>query len=500
MMAPGSTLWLMAHELRLAWRAGGDKSRWARLALFGVMLLFIGGAGWPLGLVLREHQPPLIAIAVLAVALIFGFVTVMVFTTALSFVAASFVDRGDIDLLLSSPLPMRRPLTVRLVAAALRSIALWMFLFGPPVVIIACVAGPRWLGGLALLVTAALLGTTAASLLALGMFRVLGPKRVKTTATIITALSGLTMGLLPALSNVRMRGTAPLAAQLFNHAADLPALAPDSLLALPARAAFGDPLAAALLLGPALAVFLGSTWLLAPAFSVVATRGESVGRPTASKAPLRGFGTRLYPLLLIKDYRLLLRNHALLLQILARSIAFVPLLAINLSRAGHGISFAQIALAATLVLGQVGGALVWAFICAETQPDLLASAPLPARLAQRSRLAAALMPALALVLLVAAFVTTQSPRAGLAVLVMATGGCLCSAAINVTAKASPVRRSAWGNAPRPSIAAVIADMIGCGFWSGAAYLLSTGSIWTALPVWLALSTVWLWREIVRREA
>jgi len=327
-------------------------------------------------------------------------------------------------------------------------------------VIIACIAGPRWLGGLALLATASLLGTAAASWLALGMFRVLGPKRVKTMATIITSLSGLTMGLLPALSNSRILGTGPLAAQLFKQAADLPVLAPDGLLALPARAVFGDPLAAVLLLAPALAVFLGSAWLLAPAFSVIATRSESVGRPSASNAPLRGFGSRLFPLLLIKDYRLLLRNHALLLQILARSIAFVPLLAINLSRAGKGVSFAQIALAATLVLGQVAGALVWAFICAETQPDLLASAPLPPRLTQRSRLAAALMPALALVLLASAFVATRSPRAGLAILLMASAAGLSSATINAMAKASQARRSAWGNAPRPSTAAVFTDMIG----------------------------------------
>jgi ABC-2 type transport system permease protein len=499
MMAPGSTLWLMAHEMRLAWRGGGDKNRWARLVLFGVMLLFIGGAGWPIGEVLRAHQPPLIAVVVLVVAVIFAFVTGMVFSTALSFIAASFVDRGDIDLLLSSPLPMRRPLTVRLVAAALRSIALWMFLFGPPVVIAACVAGPRWLGGLALLAAAGLLGTAAATWLALGLFRVLGPKRVRTTATVITSLSGLTMGLLPALSNSRMPGTGTLATQLFKQAAALPVLAPDGLLALPARAVFGDPLAAALLLAPALAVFLGTAWLLAPAFSVIATQGESIGRASAGQAPLRGFGSRLFPLLLLKDYRLLLRNHALLLQILARSIAFVPLLAINLSRAGKGISFAEIALAATLVLGQVGGALVWAFICAETQPDLLASAPLPSGLARRSRLAAALMPALVLVSLAATVVATQSPRAGLAILIIATAACFSSAAINAMAKASPVRRSAWGNAPRPSVGAVLADMIGCGFWCGAAYLLSTGSIWSALPAWLALSTVWLWREISRRE-
>jgi ABC-2 type transport system permease protein len=237
---------------------------------------------------------------------------------------------------------------------------------------------------------------------------------------------------------------------------------------------------------------------MAPAFSRIATRQRSARRPPAGAAPLRGFGARPFPLLLLKDYRLLLRNHGLLLQILARGIAFVPLLAINLSGAGRTGSLSQVALAATLVLGQIAGSLVWAFISAETQPDLLASSPLPSALARRSRLVGALAPAFGMVLLAALLATLRAPLAGLSILLMGSGACLSSAAINTLAKAAPSRRGGWGNAPRPAVAAVLTDMVACGFWGGAAYLACRGSIWTALPVWLALSTVFLWREIVRR--
>lgn len=491
-MTPGSTLWLMAHELRLAWRFGEEKNRWARLVLFAVLLLFIGGAGWPIGEVLRGQSPSPNGLAVLIAGAAFCFIAVMTLSVALSTIAASFIDRGDMDLLLSSPLPMRRVLTVRLAAVALRGVTIWLLLFGPPVLVVAALAGPRWLGGLVLLLSAGLAGTTVASWLAVGLFRLFGARKVKTVTTLISALSGLSMGLSAPLLSTRRIGQ-------HGFSGAFSTLSPDGLLGLPARTVYGDPAAGLTLSLAMLILFLVTTWRLAPTFSVIVTRTESVGRLAPGTAPLRGFGTRLFPLLLLKDYRLLLRNHALLLQILARSVAMIPLLAINLSHAGRGISLARIALAATLVLGQVAGSLVWAFISAETQPDLLASAPLPSRLAQRSRLAAALIPALTLVLLTAGFIAPQSPLAGLATLLMGTAACLSSAAINTMAKASTVRRSAWGNMPRPSTAAVFTDMIGCGLWSGAAYLLSTGSIWAALPVWLALSTVWLWREIVRRE-
>lgn len=500
-MIPGSTLWLMRHELRLAWRLGEEKMRWARLVLFAFLLLMMSAAGIPFGQIMRSHSPDLNATAIVAAAFGFGFVTVMSFAVSLSFTAASFVDRGDIDLLLSSPLPMRRLLTVRLTATALRSVALWLMMFGPPFLTIAYMAGPRWLCGLLLLLTAGLSGTAVSTWLAVGLFRIMGARQVKTTTTTITALSGLSMGLAPTLFNAHFNGPERGAqmGHMVDHLAALPFFAPTGIGSLPARVLFGQAGATLLLGAIALALFLGTTWLLAPSFAVISTRGDPQRRRSAGNAPLRGFGGSLFGKVLIKDYRLLLRNHALMLQILARSIAFVPLLVINLSRNGAAFDLAQVAAALTLVLGQTGGATVWAFIAAETQPDLLASSPHPASLFRRSRLTAGLLPSLVLVVVAAAIMEPYSTMAALSVSVIGTAACLSSAAINSLAKAVPGRRSGWGNVPRASLPAQFTDMAAGAIWAGAAYLLAKGSIWTPVPVWLALSAVWLWREFSRRD-
>jgi len=492
-MSPGSTPWLMAHEIRLSWRAGGGRTRWIRLVLFSFVVLAMAGLGVPMGLALRDHHPNLGPAAVVGVGLAFGFVLVMAFSTSLAFTAAGFIDRGDIDLLLCSPLPVRRLLTARLAAVALRSISLWLFLFGPLFVAIACLAGARWLGGLTLLFDAGLTGTAVASWLIVGLIRVMGPKKVKSTTTIVTALSALSVGILPTLLNTQFGGPQRLA-RSFGH---LPILSPDGFAAFPARALFGDPWAILALAAAALALFAATTWLLAPSFAIIATRSDSPSRRSAGTAPLRGFGGGLFPLLLAKNYRLLLRNHALLLQILARTVAFVPVLALNVSQSGGAMTSAKVVGALVLVLGQAGGATVWAFIAAETQPDLLASSPHPPALFRRVRLAAALLPALTLVLIAAAVFWRRSSLAGLSVLAMGAGACLSSAVINTTARAAS-RASRWSNTPRPSVGAQFADMIAGLCWSSAAYLLASGSIWTPLPVWLALSTIVLWREVTRR--
>ena len=500
-LTQGSTLWLMGHELRLGWRAGEAKNRWAKIALFAFLFLTMSGAGIPLGYVLRGAAEAPDDISTIAVATAFCFILVMGFATSLSFTAASFIDRGDMDLLLSSPLPMRRLLTVRLSATALRAILLWLLMFGPPFIAVACLAGPRWLNGILLLADAGLIGTALSTWLAIALFRLMGSRQVKTTTTIITALSGLSMGFAPTLFNAHFGGArrAEELGQLFHKAAATPFFSPDGPGSLPARALFGQFGAAMILLFGALAIFLVTIRLVAPSFAMISTRGDAQRQRPAGSAPLRGFGGNLFRQLLVKDYRLLLRNHALLLQILARIIAFIPLLVINLSRPGASFDLTQIAGAVTLVLGQAGGATVWAFIAAETQPDLLATSPHPSGLFRKSRLVAGLLPSLVLVLVGALIMAHQSALSGLSVLIMGAAACISSAAINSMEKVVSTRRGGWGNVPRISLPAQFTDMAAGLCWAAAAWLLAKGSIWTPLPVWLGISAVWLWREFSRRD-
>src|SRR5215469_11626030 len=100
--SPGSTIWLLSHELRLAWRGFfGGKQRTRRI----VALAIVGGLflvmAFPLAIALRDLEAPVNTLTVL----IADIVTLMVFSLMLSQTLASAADvlytRGDLDLLFS---------------------------------------------------------------------------------------------------------------------------------------------------------------------------------------------------------------------------------------------------------------------------------------------------------------------------------------------------------------------------------------------------------------
>src|SRR5690606_3130830 len=119
--APGSIAWLFLHELRLQWySAGSDKPgksprrpgtgglataglAWLALHLLAFFLVSRIGA--------IDAGDPRVLVAVNA--LLFGCTTIMLSSALRSSVLALF-ERGDLDLLLSSPLPSRSIFTVRL--------------------------------------------------------------------------------------------------------------------------------------------------------------------------------------------------------------------------------------------------------------------------------------------------------------------------------------------------------------------------------------------------
>ena len=109
-LSPGSTLWLLRHELRLSWRGmlqkrSRGRGRFARIWLTVLLpLILLVTAGLPIAFAVRHRQVPIIPVANLVAAA--GLV--MLFTLMLSQTLAAAVDalyeRADLDLLFSSPI------------------------------------------------------------------------------------------------------------------------------------------------------------------------------------------------------------------------------------------------------------------------------------------------------------------------------------------------------------------------------------------------------------
>src|SRR5262249_1501095 len=102
---PGSTLWLLGFELKMAWRKAisGRRGR-ARLIVIGVAALAMVGLGLPVAMGTRGIEVPVNSYSIL----IADAGTLLVFTLMLSQALAGGIEalytRGDLDLLFSSPL------------------------------------------------------------------------------------------------------------------------------------------------------------------------------------------------------------------------------------------------------------------------------------------------------------------------------------------------------------------------------------------------------------
>ena len=155
---PGSTIWLLGHELRLAWRGFfGGKQRGRRI----VALAIVGGLflvlAFPMAWALRGLNPPVntltILIADVAAAMIFS----LMLSQTLAGAADVLYARGDLDLLFSSPLDPRKTLTVRFAALATTAFSAFALLALPFLVPLAIFGHWRWLALLPTLAALALI-------------------------------------------------------------------------------------------------------------------------------------------------------------------------------------------------------------------------------------------------------------------------------------------------------------------------------------------------------
>src|SRR5690606_21391438 len=120
-----------------------------------------------------------------------------------------------------------------------------------------------------------------------------------------------------------------------------------------------------------------------------------------------------------KEFRLLLRDPVLLSQIGLQLVYLLPLGFVLLRPGGSfEITEAAFAPALTLLSSAIAGSLVWITVSAEDAPDLIASAPAPARHIDRAKLTAAILPVWALMAIPLAALLAREAYAG----VWALGG------------------------------------------------------------------------------
>jgi ABC-2 type transport system permease protein len=502
MFAPGSTLWLMRHELRLSWRGlterrGRGRGRFRTLWLSAILpLILLVTAGLPLSFALRRVQIPVSPISVAIAAVI----TVALFTLMLSQTLSAAVDalyeRADLDLLFSSPLQPRRVLTVRFLAVSVNVFTLFGLIVTPVLLPIAVMGHPAWLALEPVLFSIALGATGAGLLIASGLFRLIGPRRTRTLGQVLAAITGAAAFLMGQAYNILGRHQATSVWAVIAQRIGDPRFHAPPGLDWPLRAMLGQPLPLLGVVGVGVGLFLLANQLLGARFAADAAAAAGAGIGGAGRSRTAGrarFSTSAFRATLTKELRLIARDPALISQVLLRVLYIIPLGIVVLRQAGTAQTLALPggAGALSLIAGQITGSLAWITISAEDAPDLLSCAPTPTRTLRQAKLLAAVLPvAILLVPLLVPLIVMAPLPGGAAVL-----GCAASmgmtAALNVCWQ-RPGKRSDFRRARQASWFVTVAELLLGLIIAAATGLVAAGQFgWAMIPAVLALVGVLL---------
>jgi ABC-2 type transport system permease protein len=424
MFGRGGVFWLLAHELRISWRnwlaAGRQRGGRGRIAMYLLLALVLGVGGFWAADAVSPLEPAPTPLILGAIGAVFMFLLTFMVSQALMLITEALYQRGDLDLLLASPLPAWRILVVRMAAVALNVAAFYLAVVIAVFVWLPWFGGWRWMGFAPSVLALALFATAMAIVAARLLFRVIGAKATRIGAQIIASIMGAAFFLAIQTQNYvppgeRAAAYRALLARLIPVLGD-----PESPLSLPARAAIGQLGALAIWIGAAIAFYLIAVWWFARAYLANASAIAGLGA-SRRRADLRTRATRggVTASLVRKEWRLILRDPLLLSQILLPIIYFVPMFLglTRLSREGLSqFAIPSYASAFVLISTTLAASLAWLTVSAEDAPDLIASAPITRDQIDSTKAIAAGAPVLALMAAPAAFSSLLSAFAGFWVL------------------------------------------------------------------------------------
>ena len=498
MSQPASLTWFACHELNLIWRdwvsmmTAGKRGREPILAVVAVVFAVL------------IHLLAYYLIAPVAQAGIGSDKTTLVVLTGTAFLSCSlmlsqamesvtraFYARADLDLILSSPASARRVFAVRMVTIALSTTLLTTVLAGSFINALAFYDGSRWLAAYGMLLAMGALSTALAIAVTVALFRALGAKRTRFISQIVSAVVGA--GFVIGVQAAAIVSTGSISRLSFFHSEDLVARAPESahLIWWPARAAMGDLGALAVALG----VGLGLLILVIAVFStnfgdhVVAASGvayegrkkhrrRDAFRPASTRRALRR-----------KEWMLLRRDPWLMSQTLMQILYLLPPALLLWRNFGDDLGGLLILVPVIVMAsGQLAGGLAWLAVSGEDAPDLVASAPIPARAVIAAKMQAVLgavaMVVAPLILALALAAPKFAAVAALGVAVSAASGAMIQIWFRAQAK-----RNTFHRRQVSSRIATVAEALSSILWAGTAALVGAGTWFASGPALLALLTL-----------
>ena len=504
---PPSLPWLLKNELKLIWRGmGGKKFIWLAV-LLAVLWIGFHFVAWLMLFALNKAMtsgslqalPPRVYVWS-------GLAFWSFFSIGLAYSVAQSVNalftRGDMDLLLASPVPGKSIMMVRALAVAV-SAGLFPALLVLPIAHVAPFAGmPSLLAIYPALIAYCLLSAAVAILLTMSLVKWLGMRRAKVTAQILGAVIGAGAFLLSQAGNFLPRQTRTLVAAWFKAESEQGgALGPDSMLWWPTRAFLGEPLPLLLftLLGVGAFWFtVNFTYRRFVTGTQESTTKKSAIRTGALMVSPASFRRGQFANVMTKEWRLILRDPQVISQTLLQMLYLIPMVFVGIT----GKQTAWLLVPGVVVLAaMLVGNLAWLTMAAEDAPELIGTSPIGITKIRRYKALAALLPVWALLLpLVLYWLFTDPASAGVLAL-CASCATISSAICHLWNPRKGDRRDMKARHKSSVLINLIESFSAFG-WAGMAACLLGGYPWfllLALPVALAAPTYSWWAGRRARE-
>jgi ABC-2 type transport system permease protein len=490
------------HDLRLAWReflammTAGRRGR-ARgvllaLVVFAVLLHLpaYGMVGRFADLTVAEADIGSLIVIGVSVALAW----LLMLSQAIESVTRVFYARADLDLIMSSPVPLRRVFSVRMAAIALTVTAMALLFAAPLIDVLALSGGVRWLASFGVVAAVGISASAVAIALTVALFRLIGPRRTRLVAQILSVIVGAGFVIALQIAAILSSGTLSRFAVLTSDVAATFAPDPGSVLWWPVRAMLGDGMALLALLGASLLLLGAVMAAVSSGLGELVVSASTAGFAAASRGNGRGFRrASRQQALRAKEFLLLRRDPWLVSQSLMQLLYLVPP-ALMLWRSFSDASTAIVLVTPVIVMaaGQLAGGLAWLTISGEDAPDLVATAPLQDSAVMRARVEVVLIAVGAVVTPLLLALAVVAPRQAAVTAAGCAIGVVSATAIQLWFRVQ-ARRSQFRRRQTSSRLATFAEAFSSIGWAATAALALTIPLLAAITGVLTaalLATTW----------
>jgi ABC-2 type transport system permease protein len=489
---PSSLPWLLKYELLLLWRGMGGKKVIFISVTLGLLWLAFHVLAWFMLFGLNKGlQAGGISTLPPRVLVIIGLVFWSFFTISFSYSVAQSVSslftRGDMDLLLASPLKGRSILAVRALAVAISAALLPALMFVPFANVAPFAGMPKLLAMYPAVIAFGLLSAALAILLTMSLVKMLGVRRAKVTAQVMGAFIGAGAFLVSQAHNFLSSSTQAALSEWFKAESQIGGfLGPESVLWWPARAFMGDalPLFAFAVAG------VGAFWFtvnLTFKRFITGTQETTTKRHKASTQPTaihaQQFHRGLVSSLLWKEWKLILRDPHIISQTLLQVLYLVPMLVLGLS--GKHASWLIIP-GCVILTAMLVGNIAWLTLAAEDAPDIIGTSPVPIEKMRHYKALAALIPVWALLLPLVLYWLIRDPLAALILALCGGAATISSAMCHIWNPRKGDRRDIKTRHKQNMITSLIESVSAFG-WAGVALCLGGYYWWVLLALPFAIA-------------